>query len=227
MTPRAKQNGAALLAAMLVATVGAAAVLMSAFGTGGAQRVREQRALALLAQASDALTGFAATHGRLPRPSSAPGDGRERATPCGGEEDCTGYLPWLDLGLPATDSWGRALRYSVTPVFSVAPLARTAAVATKRVQSRDASGALFFTVGQDICSLPAQCAPAIVFSSGPADAMASSGADEANNRTASVGFIQRPPSAELSAPGGPFDDLLAAVPLQTLYERMAAAKTLP
>ena len=201
MTPRAKETGAALLAAMLVATVGAAAVLMSAFSANGAQRVREQRTLALLAQANDALTGFAATHGRLPRPSSAPNDGRERAMPCGGEDDCTGYLPWLDLGLPAADGWGRALRYSVTPVFSVAPLARTSAIATKRVQSRDASGALFFTVGQDVCTLPAPCAPAIVFSSGPVDALAPAGADEANNRTASVGFIRRPASTELAAPG--------------------------
>ncbi|MTW13745.1 hypothetical protein GM658_24335 [Pseudoduganella eburnea] len=225
-----KQQGAALLTLLLVAIIATAAVLLSAFSVNSVVRAREQRTYALLAQASEALIGFAATHGRLPRPSSgaaAPGagDGHERATPCVTDEDCTGMLPWLDLGLPADDSWGHRLRYSVTPAFTAAPLARTAAIATRRVLSRDASGKPFFVVGQDMCSLAAQCAPAVILSRGGSDTPGSQ--DEAGNLLANADFMQRPRSSETNAPGGAFDDLLVTVPLHTLYQRMAAAKTLP
>lgn len=227
----ARQRGAALLTLLLIAVVATAAVLLSAFSANGVVRVREQRTYALLAQASEALIGFAATHGRLPRPSQPPGangtggDGRERTAPCTSDADCTGTLPWQDLGLPAEDSWGHRLRYSVTPVYTTAPLARTAAIATKRVLARDANGKPFFVVGQESCSLAAQCAPAVVFSRGGGDTPGSQ--DEAANLLATSDFMQRPRSTEANAPGGAFDDLLATVPLHTLYERMAAAKTLP
>lgn len=234
MKPHAKQRGAALLTLLLIATVAVAAVLLSAFGGGSVERAREQRTLALLAQANEALIGFAATHGRLPRPApaGAPGPsanagqaGHEATAPCTSEADCTGLLPWLDLGLPAADNWGHPLRYSVTPAFTVAPLARTALIADKRVLSRDASGALFFVAGQEACSLAAQCAPAVILSRGPSDAPDSQ--DEAGNLLATANFMQRPRSTAPNAPGGAFDDLLTVVPLNTLYDRMAAAKTLP
>lgn len=230
MKPRARQQGATLLAILLIATVAMAAVLLSAFSGSSVELAREQRTHALLAQASEALVGFAALHGRLPRPAPAtPGGGdaagRERAGACTSEADCTGLLPWRDLGLPAADNWGHQLRYSVTPAFTVAPLARTATVATKRVLSRDAGGELFFTAGQESCTLAAQCAPAVVLSRGRSDAL--QGQDEAGNLAASVDFMQRPRSSDAAAAGGAFDDLLVTVPLHTLYERMAAARTLP
>lgn len=232
MKPLAKQRGATLLALLLVATVAMAAVLLSAFSGSSVERAREQRTYALLAQANEALVGFAATHGRLPRPVGAEagaeagaGAGRERGAPCASEADCTGLLPWRDLGLPAADNWGHALRYSVTPEFTVAPLQRTSAIATKRVLSRDANGTLFFVAGQEACSLGAQCSPAVIYSRGRSDNLASQ--DEAGNFAASVDFMQRPRSSEPGAPGGAFDDLLATVPLHTLYDRMASARTLP
>ncbi|WP_374583573.1 hypothetical protein [Pseudoduganella sp.] len=227
MKPRARQQGSALLAIMLIATVAFAAVLLAAFDNSGLQRARDERTLAMLAQASEALVGFAATHGRLPRPASGEpaGDGLERAGACASEADCTGLLPWRELGLPAQDHWGRGLRYSVTPAFTAAPLSRTALVATKRVLSRDANGRLFFTAGQESCSLAAQCAPAVILSRGASDIPDSQ--DEAGNLAASVDFMQRPRSSAADAAGGAFDDLLATVSLPTLYQRMAAARTLP
>jgi hypothetical protein len=233
-----RQRGAALLLLLVVASVTAASLLISAFSRSNIERVRERKTITLLGHATDALVGFAATHGRLPRPAISATDGRERAEPCQGEEDCSGYLPWIPLGVDGADSWGKVLRYAVTPGFTQPPVMRVSAIATKRVQSRDGHGLLFYTVGQDECQLSAQCAPAIVLSQGRnnlgthANGLrqangAQANADEIGNDNASIGFIGRASSDDARRPGGEFDDLLAVVPLQTLYERMARAKTLP
>lgn len=233
-----RQRGAALLLLLAVASVGFAAVLIGAFGRSGVEQLREQRTLARLALARDALVGFAAVNGRLPRPAISATDGREAGTPCADEAACSGFLPWVTLGVEGADSWGKRLRYSVTPLYTTAPIQRLTAVATKRVQTRDGDGALRYVVGQEQCMLAVACAPAVVYSQGRANLGTSAdglpqanGAvgnlDEIGNDMASTGFIQRPASADPRAPGGPFDDLLVALPLETLYERMAAARTLP
>ncbi|HEY1151326.1 MAG TPA: hypothetical protein VGF27_22295 [Pseudoduganella sp.] len=236
--PGTRQRGAALLLLLVVGSVTAASLLISAFSRSNVERVRERRTIATLGRATDALVGFAATHGRLPRPAISAIDGRERAEPCSGEEDCSGFLPWVDLGVDGVDSWGKVLRYAVTPGFTVPPIQRVSAIATKRVQARDGHGLLFYTVGQDRCELAAQCAPAVVLSQGRRNLgthanglRLANGAvanlDEAGNDTASVGFIGRAASDESRLPGGEFDDLLAIVPLQIMYDRMARARTLP
>lgn len=233
-----RQRGAALLLLTVVASVGAASLLVSAFSRSKIEQVRERRTIASLGRASDALTGFAATHGRLPRPAISATDGRERPEPCAGAEDCSGFLPWVDLGVEGVDAWGKVLRYAVTPLYTRAPIQRTSAIATIRVQARDGQGLLFYTAGQDQCDLAAQCAPAIVMSQGRnnlgthANGLRQANAayanlDEISNDTASVGFIARAASGDARRPGGEFDDLLAVVPLQTMYDRMATAKTLP
>ncbi|MGO4377690.1 hypothetical protein [Pseudoduganella sp. RAF53_2] len=236
--PPIRQRGAALLLLMVVASVAAASLLISAFSRSSVEQIRERRTIATLGRATDALVGFAATHGRLPRPAISATDGRERSEPCSGEEDCSGFLPWVDLGVEGVDSWGKVLRYAVTPVFTTPPVQRVSAIATKRVQARDGQGLLFYTVGQDQCQLAAQCAPAVVLSQGRnnlgthANGLRQANGtvanlDEIGNDSASIGFIGRAASDDPRRPGGEFDDLLAVVPLQIMYNRMAAAKTLP
>ncbi len=233
-----RQGGAALLLLLAVSSVGFAALLISAFGRSDVERVRERRTLAVLAQAADALTGFASTHGRLPRPAISATDGRERPEACADEAACSGFLPWVALGVEGADSWGKRLRYSVTPQYTVTPLRRLSAVATKRVQTRDGAGNLRYEAGQAECVLYAQCLPAVVYSHGRnnlgtsvAGLSQANGAqgnlDEIANDLATTGFIRRAASTDPAVPGGPFDDLLVAVPLDTLYERMSAARTLP
>ncbi|AVR96674.1 hypothetical protein [Pseudoduganella armeniaca] len=233
-----RQRGAALLLLLAVASIGFAAVLIGAFGRSGVEQLREQRTLARLALASDALLGFAAVNGRLPRPAMSATDGREASAPCADEAACSGFLPWVTLGVEGADSWGKRLRYSVTPLYTIAPIQRLTAVATKRVQTRDGDGTLRYVVGQAQCVLAVACAPAVVYSQGRANLGTSvaglpqaNGAldnlDEIGNDNATTGFIQRPASVDPRAPGGPFDDLLVALPLETLYERMTAARTLP
>ena len=76
-------------------------------------RYRLRETEAALAQALEALLGYAASHGnRLPCPD-IDGDGMEdlpgtTAAPCRGTE---GELPGATLGIPAVDGWGRPLRY--------------------------------------------------------------------------------------------------------------------
>ena len=230
--PRAQalktQRGAALLLLVAVLGLGAASLLMSAFSRNGAESDRQQRTLAILAQARDALTGFAATNGRLPRPASSATDGRERPAECASDADCSGFLPWVALGVPGLDAWGKVLRYSVTPEMSRAPIASVSAVANRVILQRKANGGLAYVAGQQQCDVSAQCLPAVVFSQGKEGyGTAASGArlaptlrgnaDEAANELASTSFIT----------GNSVDDLLVWITLPALYQRMRAARTLP
>lgn len=233
-----RERGAALLVLLAVASLAFASVLIGVFSRSGIDSLREQRTLARLAQASEALVGFAATHGRLPRPAVSALDGRESAQPCSDEASCTGFLPWVALGVDGSDSWGKLLRYSVTPRYTVLPIQRISTVATKRVLTRNGAGEVQYLVGQGECTLAAQCAPAVVFSQGRDDVgtavtglrqarTAPGNEDELLNDEGDIEFFRRARSEAPAVAGGRFDDLLVAVPLQTLYERMAAARMLP
>ena len=71
-----------------------------------------------LAEIKEALMGYAMTQGRLPCPDTAAPFGFENA-PCGVWPQSTeGFLPYLDLGVPATDAWGRVFRYAVASEFT-------------------------------------------------------------------------------------------------------------
>lgn len=233
-----RQRGAALLLLLAVASIGFAALLIGAFGRSGVERLREQRTLDRLAQANDALIGYAALHGRLPRPAVSATDGRESDEACEDEAACSGFLPWVTLGVPGEDSWGKRLRYSVTPLYTRVPILRISAFGTKQVLTRDSAGTLRHAVGQEPCVQAAPCAPAVIYSQGPANLGtsvaglpqangASDNIDEIDNDSATTVFYQRPASIDPRVPGGQFDDLLVALPLATLYERMTATRTLP
>ncbi len=76
-----------------------------------------------LADIKEALLGYAVTQGRLPCPDTDR-DGTAVDNPCGGvgniRDVVEGFLPWQDLGTPATDTWGRIFRYAVTREFTEA-----------------------------------------------------------------------------------------------------------
>ncbi len=235
-----RQGGAALLMLMLllVMGVGAASLLLSALSHLDLEQRRTQLTLSRLAQARDALVGYAATNGRLPRPAISALDGHESPQPCTSEQQCTGFLPWVTLGVAGSDAWGKLLRYSVTPVFTSAPVQRISAIATKTVQTRYASGQLAYTAGQDSCTLGAQCAPLVVLSHGKNNFGTSTlgiaqvntalgNADELLNAIGSANFVARPASDDSNAAGGQFDDLVSTVSLAYLYKQMAAAHRLP
>lgn len=235
---RQRQQGAALLLLVAVLGLGAASLLINAFGRNTADAMRQQRTLSTLAQAREALLGFAASNGRLPRPAASALDGRERLDDCLDDAQCSGFLPWVALGVAGSDGWGRLVRYSVTPEMTRAPIVSFSAVANRTVSTRDADGALRFMAGQEQCDVSAQCLPLVLFSQGSAGfGTAASGVrqanlargnlDEAHNDSASRSFVSRPATASDQASGGTFDDMLAWITLPTLYQRMRAARNLP
>ena len=89
-----------------------------------------------LEQIRESLLGFALQYGRLPCPASPaiasgnPLAGEEQRTgggcacaDSGGSLACTprtasGVLPWVSLGLPETDGWGRRFSYQVSRTFA-------------------------------------------------------------------------------------------------------------
>lgn len=234
----ARQRGAALLLLLALMGVGAASLLITAFSRGDREARHNRQTLERLAAATDALVGFATVQGRLPRPAISATNGLERPDPCSSEQSCTGLLPWVTLGIEGGDAWGKRLRYSVTPLYTVAPVQRTSAIATKTVQTRYGSGALAYLVGQDSCELGAQCAPLVVLSQGRENFgnsvlgivlpnTASGNVDEQLNDQGSAHFVSRAATTDASVPGGVFDDLVRYVPLDFLYKQMGAARKLP
>ncbi|MBA5637747.1 hypothetical protein H3H37_11850 [Duganella sp. LX20W] len=236
--PGARQAGAALLLLLALMGVGAASLLITAFSRGDREARHNRQTLERLAAATDALVGYATAQGRLPRPAISATDGRERPGACETEEDCTGFLPWVALGVEGADAWGKRLRYSVTPAYTVAPVQRLSAVATKTVQTRFGSGTLAYLAGQGSCELSAQCVPLVVLSQGRENFgstvlgivqpnTASGNVDEQLNDQGAAHFISRAATTDASVPGGVFDDLVTFVPLDFLYKQMGAARKLP
>lgn len=228
------QRGAALLLLVAVMGVGGAALFISALSHSQLEARREQRTMVTLAQAQDALLGYAIRFGRLPRPAVSATDGRESPRLCGDDAACTGFLPWVTLGVDGADAWGKLLVYSVTPRYTLRPIEIQSAVPTKTVQARATGGRLFYLAGTDLCAARGPCSPAIVYSTGKnnlgtstlglAQANGASGnVDELNNAFGATHYVQRPATDDPGAPGGVYDDLVSWMPLPLLYVRMFAA----
>ncbi|MFS2007358.1 hypothetical protein ACEN9F_27465 [Duganella sp. CT11-25] len=212
-----RQRGAALLVLLTMLMLGVAALAINAFRGGGA---REAQALQSLGQAREALLGYAALHGRLPRPSASPSAGIENPAPCASEQQCTGFLPWATLGLGPTYARGKPLRYSVTPAFSAPDARLNSALPSKTVATRRGDR-LLAVRGRAPCSPVDECVPAVLIASGKYQG--TRGADQAANDGATSHFIQRPLSDLEQGPGGAFDDLVAWVPYDVLIKRSSAA----
>ncbi|MEO7496796.1 MAG: hypothetical protein ABIT83_03545 [Massilia sp.] len=235
---RSRQRGAALLILLTVAALGAASLFIGAARPDSLRRERELRNVAVVGQAREALIGFALAHGRLPRPAASSVNGAERAGPCDSEAACNGLLPWQALGIEAGDAWGKLLYYSVTPVFTVAPVIRATSFGNKTVLTRDSHGAVIYVAGYPVCAPGTPCVAAVIRSAGRdnfgigldgrAQANASStNIDEAANQAAVTDFMQLPLNADARAPGGEFDDLVAFIAPTQLYDAMARARVMP
>ena len=114
------KEGGFTLIEVAIAVVVIALLLAGLLGPLSAriEQADRQETQALLDEIKEALYGFAVANGQLPCPDSD-NDGRENRT----SGTCTGgtvagNLPWVDLGVPEQDSWGRRFRYRVTPSYA-------------------------------------------------------------------------------------------------------------
>lgn len=125
-----KQRGAALLVMLVIVVMGIAAALINSLSTTVLKTARQETTAAALAQAKDALIGYAVTYGDshsssygyLPCPDTnndGSSDTNQGSTYCAGKDiPVVGRLPWKSLGLPPLrDGYSECLWYAVSGTF--------------------------------------------------------------------------------------------------------------
>jgi prepilin-type N-terminal cleavage/methylation domain-containing protein len=172
----------------------------------------------------ETLTGFALTHGRLPcpaLPNLASSDTNAGVANCAQPH---GVLPWVTLGLPEVDPWGRRFTYYAHGSFTAAvPSGALASFTLDTVGNANvkASSGSSGNVASDL--------PAVVVSHGSRGAGAwqpngsqlpGAAGDEAENADADLTFISR-------TQDGNFDDLVTWIVPSILKSKMVAAGRLP
>lgn len=130
---RVKQHGAVLIIMLVIMIIGIAAILVNSLSSAALKNSRQQNTAAALAQAKDALIGFAITygdthsgqvHGYLPCPDNAGGNPEGSAEPVCGSQDISviGRLPWATLDLSTLrDGDGECLWYAVSGTYKNNP----------------------------------------------------------------------------------------------------------
>lgn len=201
-----------------------------------------------LDEINQALLGFAVANGRLPCPADPTLDttnasaGVERTTCTGANQ--LGVIPWKTLGVSETDSWGRRFTYRVTDIFAdgiaantVTPLSSCTATPTQSSFALCSQGNLSVRSSSsdsipDCTTQNNNCYPAAVLSHGKNGygayttqgaqlPTAGAGTDEITNATATtVSFVSRTYTSD-------FDDLVAWVSPNILFNRMVSAQKLP
>lgn len=129
---KAGQRGAALLVTLAIVVMGIAAALVGSLSTTALKNARQETTSIALAQAKEALIGYAITygdtysgevHGYLPCPDTSGSAEGSAAPPCGSKNvSRIGRLPWKTLGLPALrDGDGECLWYAVSGTYKNNP----------------------------------------------------------------------------------------------------------
>lgn len=192
-----------------------------------------------LEETIEALIGYAVVNGRLPCPAISATNGAEDRSGGGACNKRYGFIPWVTLSSPKIDGWGRLIGYSVTNAFSnsTTPFSLTSS-ADITLWTRDSAGTLTQLSN-------ANAIPAVVFSNGKNGYWATLGetgttindsatpnVDEDGNAAQIAwsnggrNFVSRTPSDAASA-NGEFDDMVAWLSPNLLFNRMIAAGKLP
>lgn len=182
----------------------------------------------------EALLGFALTQGYLPCPAVSATNGAEGPRTSGACDNRQGFLPWSALGSPKLDAWGRIYRYSVSSAFSNSATRFTLTTgADISIDTRDSAGAPTNLSNDDAI-------PAVFLSVGRngnwgtiddgsvvGDASGTNADEDVNGNGTGRVFISRTMTDNLGASGGEFDDIVAWLSPNVLFNRMVAAGQLP
>lgn len=114
------QSGAVLLIMLVILIVGATAMLLRSLSSTTMRMERDKITANALAQAKEALIGYAASHPTLPGSLLCPDINNDGSSDISGQ-NCTAYIgrfPWQQLKLPdLRDGNGDCLWYALSPVF--------------------------------------------------------------------------------------------------------------
>lgn len=247
---RQAQHGFTLLELAIVL------VIVALLSTGLMVSIAAQRESAAIAEtqrrladARDALLGFAAANGRLPCPAAPAATGIEQ--PAGGGNCANpwdGFLPAQTLGLYPTDEngyaldgWGNPIRYGVTTYahascvsscFTTANGVKLAwnvnvsALAPDLNVCNTSAGATG-TGASATCATGSRLATnavAVIFSRGKNGGIAPTSADELANGNTDRLFVSRTPT---SAGANEFDDIVLWISPNILYNRLIVVGRLP
>jgi type II secretory pathway pseudopilin PulG len=128
-----KRKGAALMLMLIILVIGAATLLVSSLSHAAHQLEQNQVTNLALAQAKEALIGYAITYGDshsgqvngfLPCPDNSEGNVEGSVERTCGDKDISwlGRLPWKKLGLPMLrDADGECLWYAVSGSYKNSP----------------------------------------------------------------------------------------------------------
>ncbi len=185
-----------------------------------------------LTQAQQALLGHAIIYHYLPCPDTdQPPDGWENVL---ANQACTndeGILPWLQLGVAATDAWGRFFRYRADSTFThhAQWFSISAAESASNIQVTGEAGA--------VTSIPSRPGAIILshgenglggiqsVSGGQTYAMSAPvHPDEQENADGDLVFVDK---AQQQAGGAVFDDRLVMLSPKVLIQQMVQAQRLP
>ena len=128
-----KQRGAVLMVMLVILIIGATAMLVSSLNSVTPQLARDKNSSDALAQAKEALIGYAITYsdthtnvnGFLPCPDQGQNitqDGTANSSCAVTDISAIGKLPWKSLGLPPLrDGSGECLWYAVSGTYKNSP----------------------------------------------------------------------------------------------------------
>lgn len=188
-----------------------------------------------LEEAKEALIGYALTKGYLPCPAISNESGLEDriGNTCNKR---VGFLPWEELGVMPTDSWGHLYRYSVTPAFSNS----TTSIAVSPLTNRDITikTRSYLGVEENLSNL--NDIPAIIMSHGKnglgatikngelvPDTSLTNEDEDANTSAVGRVFYARTYTENTAVDGGEFDDVVVWISPNIYISRMVAAGRLP
>lgn len=183
-----------------------------------------------LAEARDALLGYAIRKGVFPCPAKSATDGSEGRN-AGTCQIYTGLLPWATLGIPGTDGWGQRLRYAVTASYTHKITALNEG--DIEIVTRNGSGGVLMLTTEGGRT------PVVVLSHGAnglgattQDGQASpppvASSDEGINATPNGRqFYSRSLSENAAAPGGAFDDRVTWLSPNLIANRLIYSGNFP
>lgn len=178
---------------------------------------------------NQALIGFAVTNGYLPCPAASSSNGAEQTRVAGACPSRIGFVPWTALGVSQTDAWGRLYLYSATPAFTNSTT-KFALTSTGDITVKNDGSAA--NIATNIPALVMSYGMNGYFATLPGGVTSiangsATNTDEVTNGSGTTTFVSKGISRSTTATGGDYDDIVAWISPNILFNRMVAAQKLP